>query len=77
MNNRIPILVVEDDSDISNMISDLLKQNGYNAKSAYSGTEALMVFDKKLIWYCLTLCFLGLTERWYWETWGTVQSFST
>lgn len=45
MSNRISILVIEDDKDISNMICDLLKQNGYNAKPAYSGTEALTVFD--------------------------------
>jgi DNA-binding response OmpR family regulator len=49
MNNRITILVIEDDSDISNMIRDMLKHNGYGTKQAYSGTEALMVFDDKLI----------------------------
>ncbi|MBB6215878.1 DNA-binding response OmpR family regulator [Anaerosolibacter carboniphilus] len=48
MNNRISILVIEDDSDISSMICDLLKRNGYNAKPVYSGTEALMVFNNKV-----------------------------
>lgn len=45
MNKNSSILVIEDDNDISNMICDLLEQNGYNAKPAYSGTEALMAFD--------------------------------
>jgi two-component system, OmpR family, response regulator len=60
MKNRILILVIEDDSDISNMICDLLKQNGYNAKPAYSGTEALMVFDQKIDLVLLDLMLPGL-----------------
>ena len=60
MNNRISILVIEDDSDISNMICDLLKQNGYNVKPAYSGTEALMVFDNKIDLVLLDLMLPGL-----------------
>lgn len=38
------ILVVEDDSDINNMLNELLKQNNYEVTSAYSGTEALLCF---------------------------------
>jgi DNA-binding response OmpR family regulator len=38
------ILIIEDDNDINNMLCDLLKQNGYVPVSAYSGTEALMLF---------------------------------
>ncbi len=60
MNNRISILVIEDDSDISNMICDLLEQNGYNTKSAHSGTEALIVFDKKIDLVLLDLMLPGL-----------------
>lgn len=60
MNDRISILVIEDDSDISNMICDLLKQNGYNAKPAYSGTEALIVFDDKIDLVLLDLMLPGL-----------------
>jgi DNA-binding response OmpR family regulator len=33
---------VEDDGDISNMLRDLLESNGYEAKAAFSGTEALL-----------------------------------
>lgn len=60
MNNRISILVIEDDGDISNMICDLIEQNGYNAKQAYSGTEALMVFDNKIDLVLLDLMLPGL-----------------
>lgn len=60
MTNRITILVIEDDNDISNMICDLLEQNGYNTKSAYSGTEALMVFDHKIDLVLLDLMLPGL-----------------
>lgn len=60
MNNIISILVIEDDNDISNMICDLLKQNGYDTKVAYSGTEALMVFDDKINLVLLDLMLPGL-----------------
>lgn len=40
-----PILVVEDDTDISNMLIDLLARHGYAGVPAYSGTEALLLAD--------------------------------
>lgn len=58
MISEISILVIENDSDISNMICDLLKQNGYNVNPAYSGTEALMVFDNKIDLILLDLILL-------------------
>lgn len=36
------ILIVEDDTYISEMLCDLLRQNGYAPAAAYSGTEALL-----------------------------------
>lgn len=60
MNNRILILVIEDDSDISNMIRDLLEQNGYQVKPAFSGPEALMIFDTKFDLILLDLMLPGL-----------------
>jgi DNA-binding response OmpR family regulator len=36
------ILIVEDDVYISEMLCDLLTQNGYDPTAAYSGTEALL-----------------------------------
>ena len=53
-------MVIEDDSDISNMICDFLKQNGYNARPVYSGTEALMVFNNKIDLVLLDLMLPGL-----------------
>lgn len=60
MSNGALILVVEDDSDINNMICDLLKQNSYSTKAAYSGTEALMAFDNKIDLVLLDLMLPGL-----------------
>jgi DNA-binding response OmpR family regulator len=37
------VLVVEDDLDISNMLGALLEKNGYEARAAYSGSEAAML----------------------------------
>ncbi|MDF2543859.1 MAG: response regulator with CheY-like receiver domain and winged-helix DNA-binding domain [Herbinix sp.] len=54
------ILVIEDDNDISNMICDLLEQNGYIVKLAYSGTEALLVFDHETDLVLLDLMLPGL-----------------
>ncbi len=37
------ILIVEDDQNIHEMLKKVLQKNHYNIKSAYSGTEALLV----------------------------------
>ena len=41
------LLVVEDDVLLSDMIKKLLSQNNYEVVSAYSGTEALLIIEKK------------------------------
>ena len=41
MSNKI--LIIEDDVGINDMLMILLRQNGYNTISAYSGTEGLLV----------------------------------
>ena len=41
------ILIVEDDSEINQMIAELLQGRGYATESAYSGTEALLRLEKK------------------------------
>ena len=38
------ILISEDDTHISEMLTHLLKQNGYTPVAAYSGTETLLLF---------------------------------
>ncbi len=42
------ILIVEDDNDISQMLKELLEQNGYETAQAFSGTEALFYIEKEL-----------------------------
>lgn len=37
------ILIIEDDTEINNMLRILLRQNGYQTISAYSGTEGVLV----------------------------------
>lgn len=41
------ILIVEDDNDISQMLKELLEQNGYETAQAFSGTESLLYIEKK------------------------------
>ena len=41
------ILVVEDDTDINNVISDALSKSGYSCTQAFSGTEALLYLERE------------------------------
>ncbi len=41
------ILIVDDDIYISNMISEILLNNGYNVSCAYSGTETILFLSNK------------------------------
>ena len=41
------ILIVEDDIDINNLLSEILKNNGYETDSAYTGREALLLLKMK------------------------------
>lgn len=40
------ILIVEDDTDIHNLIKDILEKEKYEVVSAYSGTEAISLIEK-------------------------------
>ena len=40
------ILVVEDDWDINGLLCNILEQNGYEVKAAYSGSEAKMCLEQ-------------------------------
>ena len=53
------ILIVEDDKDINEMLQKLLKINGYNIKSAYSGTEALLLHNSDVDLIILDLMLPG------------------
>ncbi|WP_175614676.1 response regulator transcription factor [Piscibacillus halophilus] len=47
MNHSINILVIEDDPDINRLLCNIITQNGYNPKPAYSGTEATIYLEKQ------------------------------
>lgn len=53
------ILIVEDDQNIHEMLETVLKNNHYNVKSAYSGTEALLVHGKEVDLIILDLMLPG------------------
>lgn len=62
MNEKINILVVEDDGDINNLLCKILNNCGYNVIGAYSGTEARMCtqnYDFQLV--LLDLMFPGIS----------------
>jgi DNA-binding response OmpR family regulator len=41
------ILIIEDDKDINNLISEVLTKNGYTCTQAFTGTEGLMCVAKE------------------------------
>lgn len=41
------ILVIEDDTDINNMIASALTKSGYGCKQAFSGTEAILFLNSE------------------------------
>lgn len=53
------ILIIEDDTDINNMLRFLLNQNGYETLSAYSGTEGVLVHDESVDLILLDLMLPG------------------
>ena len=53
------ILIVEDDKDIHELLQKILKINGYITKSAYSGTEALLLHDRDVDLILLDLMLPG------------------
>jgi len=53
------ILIIEDDTDINHMLQTLLRQNGYEAVGAYSGTEGLLVHSGEVSLILLDLMLPG------------------
>ena len=41
------ILIVEDDTDINNMVASALTKAGYECKQSFSGTEAMLYLNKE------------------------------
>ena len=56
----IQILVAEDDPDINRLLSRILEQEGYAVTSAFSGSEARLLFrDRKFDLFVLDLMLPG------------------
>lgn len=53
------ILIIEDDTEINDMLRILLQQNGYRTISAFSGTEGLLVHSKEVSLILLDLMLPG------------------
>ena len=45
---KYKLLIVEDDTDINNLLKKILKDAGYEIEQAFSGTEAMFYFDKSV-----------------------------
>ncbi len=53
------VLIIEDDNDINGMLSKLLWNNGYKTKSAYSGTEGVLLHGEDVDLVLLDLMLPG------------------
>lgn len=47
MNKKIKLLIIEDDNDINKLLSEMLLNEGYTVKQAYSGTEGLIYLEQE------------------------------
>ncbi|HLS20622.1 MAG TPA: response regulator transcription factor [Bacillota bacterium] len=47
MNKTVQVLIVEDDEAINNLLFEIVKDEGYEVKQAFSGTEALIYFKEQ------------------------------
>lgn len=54
------VLIIEDDNDINNIISEFLTKNGFSCKKVYSGTEALIYLNDNFDLFILDLMLPGL-----------------
>jgi DNA-binding response OmpR family regulator len=62
MENRVKILIVEDDLDINNLLFEIVKKEGYEVRQAFSGTEAKMCLEyEKYNLILLDLMLPGMT----------------
>lgn len=54
------VLIIEDDNDINNIISEVLTKNDFSCKKVYSGTEALIYIKEDFDLFILDLMLPGL-----------------
>ena len=57
------ILIVEDDTNINNLLCEALTKEGYSCEQAFSGTEARLLLNMKEHGYALVLLDLVLTAK--------------
>ena len=53
------ILIIEDDTEINDMLRILLQQNGYQTVCAFSGTEGILVHSREISLILLDLMLPG------------------
>ena len=63
MEQKNRILIVEDDTDINNLLYTALQKAGYETVQAFSGTEARMLFQMDKAGFSLILLDLMLQEK--------------
>ena len=54
------ILIVEDDTNINNLLREALSKEGYSCEQAFSGTEAKLLLNMQKYGYALVLLDLML-----------------
>ena len=57
------IMIIDDDMNIGNMLEETLRAEGYGVLRAYSGTEALLVLDKKKARPCAARSYAAGSQR--------------
>ena len=57
------VLIIEDDTEINDMLGILLTQNGYHAVCAFSGTEGILVHNDRVDLILLDLMLPGKNGR--------------
>ena len=61
INNKI--LIVDDEPDICDLVSDILSENGYSVKSAFSKDEAIKVMENSGISLVITDIWMNDNEK--------------
>lgn len=71
------ILIVEDDTNINNLLCEALTKEGYSCEQAFSGTEARLLLNMKEHGYALVLLDLMLPVsqgRRFWGRYAAMES---